>query len=107
MSFLKQLPPNPMPALRNLSPIRGSQPMDAAASSTSAPVYSQMAASLLMLLIRCASIELATSLESSEDHTLVVMMRSRGTQAAYTSANVSAARRPAAVGEDPMSTRSG
>lgn len=48
-----------MLALRNLLPILWSIPMALATSSTSAPVASQRALMLLMLLIRCARNALA------------------------------------------------
>src|SRR3569833_217865 len=67
ISFLKQLPPNPIPALRNLLPMRGSQPIELATSSMSAPEHTQIALIELMLLMRWASIELATSLASSDE----------------------------------------
>jgi len=60
-----------------------------------------------MLLILCASIAFATSLESSDDQTLIVVIRDRGTHALYTSPNVAAARLPSGVSDDPIITRSG
>jgi hypothetical protein len=48
MSFLKQEPPKPTPALRNLVPMRESVPMARATSSMSAPVASQKLESALM-----------------------------------------------------------
>ena len=56
--------------------------MALATSSTSAPVASQRAEIELIDEMRCARNALATSLESSEDHRLVVTMRSLGTQRA-------------------------
>ena len=82
MSFWKQEPPKPTEALRNFEPIRESLPMALATSSTSAPVASQSAEMELMEEMRWARKALATSLESSEDQRLVVMIRSRGTQLA-------------------------
>lgn len=41
----------------------------------------------LMLLMRCARKALATSLDSSDDQRLVVIMRSRGTHCEYTAAS--------------------
>ena len=52
MSFWKQLPPKPGPALRNLDPRRESVPMARATSCTSAPVASQRGAMLLIELMR-------------------------------------------------------
>src|SRR5438309_337277 len=66
-----------------------------------------MALMELMLLIRCASIALATNLDSSEDHTFMVVILDFGTQAAYTSARVAAARLPEAVAAEPIMTQSG
>ena len=51
MSFLKQLPPNPGPELRNFEPIRLSEPIARETSLTSAPVASQSAAIELIELI--------------------------------------------------------
>jgi len=50
---------------------------------------------------------LATSLESSDDQTLMVVILDLGTQAAYTSARVAAALRPDVVSADPIITLSG
>ena len=80
MSFWKHEPPKPTEERRNLGPMRESAPMARATSSTSAPVASQRAEMELIEEIRCARKALATSLESSDDHRLVVRMRSRGTQ---------------------------
>jgi hypothetical protein len=63
-----------------------------ATSSISAPVFSHIAEMELMLLIRCASMELATSFESSDDQVLTVTILDRGTHDAYTEARVAAAR---------------
>mmetsp|Transcript_6491 Transcript_6491/g.17370 ORF Transcript_6491/g.17370 Transcript_6491/m.17370 type:complete len:207 (-) Transcript_6491:241-861(-) len=87
--------------------MRESIPTARATSSTSAPDASQIADTALMEETRCARNELATSLLSSEDHTLVVRMRSRGTQRAYTSASFLAAARPSSSVVPPISTRSG
>ena len=73
----------------------------------SASVRSQSAEILLTEEIRCASIALATSLESSLLQTLVSSRRSRGTQCAYNSATVSAALRPFSFSSPPIKTRSG
>jgi len=78
-----------------------------ATSSISAPVFSQIAEMELMLLIRCASMELATSFESSEDQVFMVTILDRGTHDAYTEARVAAARWPAGVGDEPIITLSG
>ncbi|KAG4222014.1 hypothetical protein PC116_g29511 [Phytophthora cactorum] len=53
--------------------------MDSAISLTSAPVFSHIAEIELMLLMRCASMEFATSFANSDEYTLVLMMRDRGT----------------------------
>ena len=52
--------------------MRESVPTALATSLTSAPVLSQMAEKELMLDILCARKALAASLESSEDHELIV-----------------------------------
>src|SRR5213075_935920 len=82
MSFWKHEPPKPTELLRNFGPMRLSLPMALATSSTSAPVASQRAEMELIDEMRCARNALATSFDSSDDHRLVVMMRSRGTQRA-------------------------
>jgi hypothetical protein len=82
MSFWKQEPPNPTELFRNFGPMRLSLPIALATSSTSAPVASQSAEIELIDEMRCARNALATSLESSDDQRLVVMIRSRGTQRA-------------------------
>ena len=79
-SFLKQEPPKPGPALRKYFPMRWSVPRTWATSLMSAPVSSQRAEKALMEEMRWANIALAASLDISLDQTLVVMMRSRGTQ---------------------------
>ena len=84
MSFWKQEPPKPTEALRNLAPMRVSVPMARATCDTSAPVASQSAEIEFIEEMRCASIALAVSLDSSADHRLVHRMRSLGTQCAYT-----------------------
>lgn len=48
-----------------------------------------------------------TSLESSDDHVFVVMMRSLGTQCSYTAHNALIAFWPSAVSSPPIKTRSG
>ena len=80
MSFWKHEPPKPTPAFRKLGPMRLSEPIARATSSTLAPVRSQIAATALIELTRCARKAFAASLESSADQTLVARMRSRGTQ---------------------------
>mmetsp|Transcript_65463 Transcript_65463/g.184340 ORF Transcript_65463/g.184340 Transcript_65463/m.184340 type:complete len:210 (+) Transcript_65463:334-963(+) len=82
MSFWKQDPPKPMDAFKNFGPMRESVPIARDTSPISAPVRSQSLEMELMLLTRCASIALATSLESSELQRLVVRILSRGTQCA-------------------------
>mmetsp|Transcript_2955 Transcript_2955/g.10453 ORF Transcript_2955/g.10453 Transcript_2955/m.10453 type:complete len:237 (-) Transcript_2955:196-906(-) len=108
MSFWKQEPPKPTEALRNLDPRRLSLPTAKDTSCTSAPVASQSAESALTLEMRCASIAFAASFESSADHRPAVMMRSRGTQLAYTALSASTALAPNSVSRrPPISTRSG
>jgi hypothetical protein len=87
MSFLKHEPPKPKPM--------------------SAPIFSQMAHMEFMLLFRCASIALATSFESPDDQTLIVVILNRGTHAAYTSTRVAVALRLDIVFVEPMVTLSG
>ena len=77
---MKTTATKPTDAFKNLGPIRLSFPTALATSSTSAPVASQRAEILLMELIRCAKKALDTSFESSDDHTLVVTIFSRGIQ---------------------------
>src|SRR6185436_9413526 len=88
MSFWKHEPPKPTDALRNFGPMRESLPIALATSSTSAPVASQRPEIELIDEMRCARKALATSFDNSDDQRLVVMMRSRGTQCAYTSTSV-------------------
>ena len=107
MSFLKHEPPNPRPAFRNLEPRRESRPIALAISSMSAPVRSQIELTVLILLIRCASMAFATNLESSEDQRFTVTILERSTHAPYTSSSVAAAARPASVRELPIRIRSG
>ncbi|OQC72630.1 MAG: hypothetical protein BWX45_00848 [Deltaproteobacteria bacterium ADurb.Bin002] len=80
MSFLKQDPPKPMPALRNLAPMRLSVPTACATSEMSASAFSQSADMELMEDTRCARKALATSLESSALQMFEVMIFSRGSQ---------------------------
>jgi len=68
MSFWKHEPPKPTEALRNLEPRRESMPTAWATSSMLAPVASQMAERALTDEMRWASIALAASFESSDDH---------------------------------------
>jgi hypothetical protein len=82
MSFWKHEPPKPTDALRNLAPMRESVPIERATCVMSAPVASQSAEKALIEEMRCASIALAASLESSADQRLVQRMRSLGTQCA-------------------------
>lgn len=51
--------------------------------------------------------ERLTSLESSDDHVLVVMIRSLGTQCSYTEQSARMAAWPSAVSSPPIRTRSG
>lgn len=73
-------------------------------SATSAPVSSHSALMELMLLMRWASMALAVSLASSALHRLVVRMRSRGTQCAYTSDRILMARWPFSSSMPPINT---
>jgi hypothetical protein len=57
-------------------------PILLATSSISAPVFSQIAEIELMELIRCASMELATNFESSDDQVFMVTILCLGTQEA-------------------------
>ena len=82
MSFLKQEPPKPMLAFRNFGPIRLSFPAAPVTSSIFASVRSQSAEMLLTEETRWARSAFETSLVSSLDQRLVVMIRSRGTQRA-------------------------
>ena len=68
-----------MELFRNFGPIRLSVPIALATSSTLASLASQRAEIALMLEILWAKKALAVSLESSEDHRLVVIIRSLGT----------------------------
>src|SRR3954464_15859362 len=102
MSFWKHDPPKPTDAFRNFGPIRESLPIAFATSSTSAPVASHNAEIELIDEIRCARNALATSLDSSDDQRFVVMMRSRGTQCAYTSASTLIAASPVGVRSPPI-----
>ena len=116
MSFWKHEPPKPTDARRNLGPMRESKPTACATSSMFAPVASQIAESAFTDEMRCASIAFAASLDSSDDQSPTVRMRSRlvtpqsdcgfgeagtgssvdtyGTQLAYTSASASHASLP-------------
>ena len=82
MSFLKQDPPKPMLALRNLLPMRLSIPTIFATSETSAPVFSQTAEMALIVEMRWARKKLEASFESSLLQMFDVMIRSRETQLA-------------------------
>jgi hypothetical protein len=107
MSFWKHEPPNPTDGCRNRLPMRSSIPTARLISLTSAPVASHKAEMELIDDTRCAKKALATSLESSELHKLVVKICSRGTQCEYTDTRRSAAASPASVCCPPMRTRSG
>ena len=65
MSLGRQPPPKPMPALRNLRPIRSSWPIASASWETSAPAASQTSAMALMKEILVARNALAEALTSS------------------------------------------
>src|SRR5690606_7298689 len=82
ISFWKQEPPKPTDAFRNFGPIRETCPMARETSATFAPVTSHSSEIALMEDTRCARKALATSFDNSDDHKLVVRMRSRGTQEA-------------------------
>src|SRR4030042_875401 len=74
-SFLKQLPPNPTPAFRNLSPIRLSNPTPVATTLTSTlGVNSQMFAISLMREILAARNELLAYFTISAVDGVVLMM---------------------------------
>ena len=107
MSFWKQEPPKPTEALRNLGPMRESNPTAWATCCTSAPVSSQSADIAFIDDTRCASIAFAVSLDSSADHRLARSTRRGSTQRSYTEARVSTAALPSGVSLPPMSTRSG
>ena len=107
MSFWKHDPPYPTEAFKNLGPIRGSDPMAREISSMSASVSSQRAVMEFIDDTLCARKAFATSFDSSDDHRLVVIMFSLGTQLAYTETRVSIAFRPPGVCSPPMSTRDG
>ena len=66
ISFGRHPPPNPMPALRNLRPIRASWPIASANTDTSAPVTSHTSAIALMNEIFVARKAFADVLTSSE-----------------------------------------
>ena len=85
ISFWKQEPPKPTEACRNLGPILESIPIAFATSDTLAPVASQRADKELIDDIRWARKAFAVSLDSSDDHKLVVKMFSLATQELYTS----------------------
>ena len=74
------------------------------ACCTSAPVASQSAEMVLTEEMRCASIALAVSLDSSALHRLVHRMRSSGTQCWYTLFSTASARCPLSVSFPPIST---
>ena len=80
MSFLKQDPPKPMLAFRNLGPMRESMPTARETSTTSASAFSQSAEMALIDDILWARKALETNLESSLLQMPEVMIRSRGTQ---------------------------
>ncbi len=80
ISFWKQEPPKPTDDFRNLDPILLSVPIAFATSDTFAPVFSQISEIAFMEETRCAKNAFAVSLDSSEDHKLVVNIRSFGTQ---------------------------
>jgi len=77
---LKQEPPKPTLALRNLGPRRLSRPIARDTSATSASVFSHSAETAFMEDILWARKALATSFESSLLHMLLSMIFSRGTQ---------------------------
>ena len=78
MSFLKQLPPNPILALINLLPIRLSLPMHFCTSRISPPIFSQSIDMLFMEETLWARKQLATNLHSYELIVEVVMIFSFG-----------------------------
>src|SRR5690606_27520109 len=87
----------------NLEPIRESWPIAFATSSTLAPVTSHNSEIELIDETRCAKKAFATSLDNSDDHKLVVKIRSRGTQLAYIFTNAAMA----SSFSPPINTRSG
>lgn len=96
-----------MEEFRNRVPMRASMPTARVILDTLAPVASQRAEMELIDDTRWARKALATSLDSSEDHRLVVRICSGGTQCAHTDTSVAAAAFPSGVCTPPMSTRSG
>ncbi len=62
MSLWRHEPPNPIPARRSCEPILASLPRAVWTSAMSAPVRSQRALVVLMLLTHCASIALGCQL---------------------------------------------
>ena len=74
MSFLKQLPSNPGPALRNSLPILLSVPIASETSFILAPVLSHNDDIEFIELIRWAKKALAVNFESSELHKSVVII---------------------------------
>jgi hypothetical protein len=96
-----------MLAFRKREPILRSLPTANEISPTSAPVFSHRADTELIEEMRWARKALATSLESSADHRLVVMILSAATQWAKMSTISRAAASPAGVWREPISTRSG
>ena len=72
ISFLKQLPPNPGPAFKNLEPILLSIPIALETSEMSAPVFSHKLENVLIELILWAKKAFAASLDNSELQRLVL-----------------------------------
>mmetsp|Transcript_7920 Transcript_7920/g.17018 ORF Transcript_7920/g.17018 Transcript_7920/m.17018 type:complete len:210 (+) Transcript_7920:747-1376(+) len=87
--------------------MRASMPTARLISVTSAPVTSHRAEMELIDDTRCAKKALATNLDSSDDHRLVVRILSREIQLAYTLTTVSMASSPSGVCGPPIRTRSG
>ena len=71
VSLPKQLPPHPIPALRNFGPMRSSSPIPPATSVTSAPTSSQTLAISLMNEIFVARNAFEASLIISAEATSV------------------------------------
>ena len=70
----KHDPPNPIPAYRNLGPIRLSVPSPRRTLSTSAPTRSQTLATSFMNVIRVASMALAAYFVISADASSMTMI---------------------------------
>ena len=102
MSFGRQPPPNPSPALRKRRPIRSSIPIASASWVTSAPVASHSSAIALMNEIFVARNELAATLTScAVARSVTILGVPADSAAAYTSSSTAAARSPASPSGTP------